>query len=309
MGLVLVILLIGEWGKGVPFKQNLINQDTSVKFRKNNDLWIPPRLPNETSCWGCCLIPTIGGLITHESFKKGIHADSLQLMSEPQLDIGFNYSLGVAYTGEDLRSAKGEDIFQNPSWWTYWNNLLEIVASYYFNPNWTLGLGCGCMWTHLKNTVFRFDIYTDPWMSVSEDRWGIYSGFGRIGFENKSYGKSTNRILGAGLEYYFSIGIAKENMGRYNPQADTSEYRCVEGKIFNKGMGIFFLIGFEKVIMPPVVWHATFILRHGIARNYKQKTIQEDIVWTRPIDINFNFSGLYLKVGISYKFFKERRIK
>ncbi len=280
-----------------------------TKSLKSDDLWIPPTLSSETSCWGCCLLPIAGLLIVRESFKKEPQADSIKSITEAKISLALSYSLGVAYRGSHLRSAEGEDLFQNPSWWTYWNNILSTQISFYFNRHWGLRLGCGYMWTHLENTVFDFDIHTEsvnyPWIPVGQDKWNIYSGFGSIGIESRSptYRKGISRNLGIGLEYYFSNGVVEDSMGRYDPQKGISEFRHVKGQSSNRGMGFFFSIGFERIIKFPIKWHVALLLRYGLAKCWKQSTSQKDVVWRRPI--NFNFSGAYFRVGISYNFLKK----
>ena len=303
--LMLTILLLNNWNKGTLFKPSLTNQDTSRRLEQKGAFWIPPTLSSEnnwSTCTGCCLIPTIGGLIARETFKKETELESVARM--PKFSLGINYSLGVAYAGALSKSTDEIIDFGRRN---YWNNILEIDTRYYFNPNWALCIGGGYMWTYLEGRLSYLNVpvkpQEEPWGSAGDGEWSIWSMLIFAGYEYNMIRKpkSVGASVRGGIEYYRSEGICITWMGRYNHQTGESELREVSGKSFNRGVGVTSSVGIEKPILHNLTWNLSFVLRAGMAFTHKQKTEEKDVVWEKPI--RFNFTGYYIRMGINYNFF------
>ncbi|OPX18506.1 hypothetical protein BXT86_00930 [candidate division WOR-3 bacterium 4484_100] len=259
-------------------------------FYASDDLWIPPGLYDEPSGTGCCLFSFGAGLVRHEIYKS--LKDTTKKEYYPKLSIGIGYSPGIAYTGRLSRSLEtGEmDLFHM----LYWNNIVEINTKYYINPHWAIGIGGGYMWTSLRDRSTPLSCYPSPpgWGLPIQEDWLISTTYGSAKVGRIIFAWHTLVFINFGIEYYSSKGIVNEIF--------TEAGEKLVARNFGQGFGSSLGVGIEKFIVTNINWAFSFNLRYGVASCHHQEVTHEEFTWHEAVD--FNFSGIYLKIGLHYVF-------
>jgi len=218
----------------------------------------------------------------------------------PKFSIGISYSPGIAYTGMLSRSLETGEM--DPFHMLYWNNVVDIETRYYINPHWAIGIGGGYMWTHLEERGSFLDIpvksWEEPWGSTGLESWDIWSYYGSFISEYIISHKPTTLLIEGGMEYYLSKSYCIEGKGRHNHKTGGSEFRIVKGVNYSKGCGFLISVGLKKPMFSNFHWHVLLVFRYGTSQSYKQLSEEEDVIWDQPV--NLNFTGLYIKAGVSY---------
>ena len=297
------------------FNVNRLRRQNFYYSMKSN--WIPPSPSNEGCVlMGCCLFPLGGCLIGREALKKEERPESLQSIKQPKFSIGISYSPGIAYTGIQLSGPFPTTIGPTPEAFFahfYLNNKLEIDARYYFNSRWALGIGGGYMWARLNAR--------NPWFYpkglLEGESWGIWdkSRFWEITTFSWSacllyyrVNRKCVKYIGGGLEYNLSEGLAHGKWSEWSEQYPSEIIESLEGNAlrWGRGMGSFFNIGFARLITKNVSFNVSLTVRYSLAKEYKWE-LPSWAVLDKPI--NYNFTGLYPKIGFSYVLFKQQTKK
>lgn len=298
-----------------------IRNNFSNGVNSSSENWIPPSLPNESECigvGGCCLMPLSGFLILRETFKKEALKESLQPIIKPKFSIGISYNPGIAFTGIALVGPRIGGFAGIPPEAIlalfYLNNRVEIDAQYHFDRHWALGIGGGYMWIRLNER--------NPWFfpkgSLEGEVWTIYdkSCFWEIttfspSIELLYYWVNTKivRYMGGGLEYNLSRGLAHGKYAKWSGETypDTIiEYLEGDALRWAKGIGAFFDVGFERLIMKNILFDISLKGRYSLAKEYRWE-LPSGAVLGKPI--TYSFTGIYLKAGFTYILFKQQTRK
>jgi len=160
VGLIVAVILIGNWGQGPPFKPRIWPRPEEKQGKFYQLL-----TEEEKVSFGCCLIPTAGCIIGYYNLKqdkrKITEEEPLESLSFWQrLEFGIGYSGGVCLTGKDLR--KYTEWTMDPITLIgsnlYWLNSIEISALYKANENRGIEVGLNYGWAHLKDRVGWFKV-------------------------------------------------------------------------------------------------------------------------------------------------------
>ncbi len=286
--------------------------------------WIPPSLPNELKCVGagCCLIPLAGCLVGREALKKEARLESLPKVKQPKFSIGISYSPGIAYTGTRL-SRPFFSPFPDPGKLPeaiisqlYLNNRVELGVRYYVNPKWCLEINTAYMWVRLngRSPWFSPDTLVEEYWywSAWEDScfWEFTTFSVPIGLLYYWVNRKGTKYIGGGLEYNFSKCLAHGKFLRHSQYyyPDTPIV-YLEGNALRsgRGMGIFFDIGFNRVITKIFSLNISLTIRHSLAKIGRADLPSWAVLSGEPI--TYSFTGIYLKVGFTYVLFKHQTRK
>lgn len=250
-------------------------------FYSSSGEWIPPALPTNTACFGCCLIPLGGCLIGHKVFSK--RPETTEVLRKRKLSIGLSYSPGVAYTGDELMREPETGPFDiDLTKFIYWNNILEVNSQYYFNPNWAVELGIGYLWAKMEDR--RIHIGGSP------GAWQFSGGVLSYSIYWVRVMRKESSSIGGGVEYYYTTGLDLEK--EWWPSTST-----ITLKNWGRGLGGFLSLEYSKKVVPKINLKYSLLIRGGCSKEYKY-SISESIEKKEKID--FHLSGVYIKIGISY---------
>ncbi len=257
-----------------------------IESLQSDDLWVPLGLYDEPSCIGCCLFSFGAGLVGYEIYKS--FKDTTKRGYYPKFSIGISYSPGIAYTGRLSRSLETGEM--DPFHMLYWNNIVEIEIRSYINPHWAIGIGGGYMWTSLRDRSTPLSCYPSPpgWGLPIREDWLISTTYGSAKVKRIISLRNPSIFLNYGIEYYSSKGVVNEIF--------TEAGEKLVARNFGRGFGSFLEIGIEKFITTKIIWTFLFNLRYGVGSCYRQEVTHEEFTWHETVD--FNFSGIYLKMGL-----------
>ena len=274
-------------------------------FYSSSEEWIPPALPANTACFGCCLIPLGGCLIGHEVFSK--RPETTEVFKERKLSIGLSYSPGVAYTGDKLRKRLALETGEiDPFAWFYWNNILRIDIQYYFKTKWAIEIGAGYMWAKMENRDENVRILTS-----SGSPWG---GFGNWNISSKLlsfhiYWMNTNGndlyLIGAGSEYYFTKGVDIEVKERWSPSG--TETKSIILTNWGKGVGLSVSLNLLKKFASNFYLNFASEIRYGYAEEYRYSISKSAEQISRLGSIDLYFHGIYFKIGLVYNVLNKKK--
>ncbi|HID93169.1 MAG TPA: hypothetical protein EYP60_03635 [bacterium (Candidatus Stahlbacteria)] len=295
-----MILLIGEWGKGVPFKPKIWQkpEEKQGKFYYNTS-------NDELLDVGCCLISSVSCLIGFTLLKQrnstGIQAESLVNQSFwNRFSFKMGYEGGLAYAGEVLSKPTDFAFIPDISSWFYWLNSgsVSILYSIKIYPRrMELGIKVKYLWTMLEDRVSNIldrttQPWEEPWVPTSGREWQI-DGISISGLFRSEI--RTNYFYQFGAIGYMAKGIDKEKFFRY---VTTAEYKTVTVEVSNIGWGMLISVGRIYKISPKFGLEILSNFEFSITTETSH-TLPEGMIWKRKA--NFDFSGLYLGVQIFYK--------
>jgi hypothetical protein len=213
-----------------------------------------------------------------------------------KVSFGIGYEGGLCYTGEDLLSNSSGQWIRNPF---YRMNSLEANIWYKFNPRYAIGVGSGYMWATLKDRSGSLYIPHSPtesgWVHLSTD-WEIMA-IPIILVVKRTFSPNvTPKFCILEINYYLSKGEDTEKASQAQSGGE-EVIRTVPVTIQGRGLGGAFTVGVEKSFLQQWKGYFSLTLRIGMATEYENNA-PEDVVWKGPI--TFNFSGLYINVGIEY---------
>ena len=104
--------------------------------------------------------------------------------------------------------------------------------------------------------------------------------------------------VGSGLEYNRSEGLSHGEFTKGYPA-----YLKGDALRKGKGIGLFFNFGFLKPITGNISFNVAWIVRYSLAKEYEWN-LPSWAVLDKPI--NYSFTGVYLKVGLTHVLLKQK---
>ena len=282
---MLVILLIGEWGQGVPFRQPLWQKPSDERGKFYQLL-----SEEEKVGLGCCLIPTAGCIMGYYSLKK----DTSKVTKERRVSIGINYSLGLAI-GHDYWRSSGEMI--NPRKVLYWVNRLGMTIGYTIKPHLELEAGFGYMWGREKNRITPFDYIKNGHRGdLTDGDWNIsaFTPMFLVKFAKK------NKFLKLGFEWYFAKGI---NYSYKIIEPYPYQYEEIVINTNGTAPGGILGMGYTPDLLSFLKLEFSIVGRYGLVRNPNYWSTEEVI---RSENNSLCFVGLYLQLGVKYNLLTQK---
>ena len=290
MSMVLIVLIVDFGSLHQPLLWRPPAGSTNYYFDPYPpDEILPTPLPNEWSCWGCCLFSGVGGYLGYKFFKereKNVKPEG------KQISIGINYSLGAAITGHDYWRSTGEMIDYRKL--LYWVNKLDIAIGYAIRSPWELESGFGYMWGREKKRIADFDVIVNGQVGyLSDGDWDIsaFTLMCLIKFMKK------NIFLKFGFEWYFAKGI------NYSYMLYQGENKEVVIKTNGMAPGCILGVGYTSDLLSFLKLELSISGRYGLIKNPNYESTEELV---RSGKNYLSFVGLYLRLGINYNFLIQK---
>ena len=273
MGLIVAILLLGQWGQ--LFKPRIWPRPAR---EENNVLLINSSSDAEEVLLysGCCVMPVSACALIFAIKRDPRQGEEPKGI--PRWNIGIGYEPGICWAGEFLGWVPAAGIpTLSPPEWSYWLNSMTISVGYRFSKQSKLVIGMSYLWKYLENrwSGYAYHKYND-WKI-----WGTPVFFG----VEKNF--KQNKFYRFQLEYYFWKALDIEKID-YNKNLYIS--------VWARGFGISFSYGLTHRIYKTLAIELASTLRLGYVKEYTND-VPSHIVW-RPV--TFYPSGIYFKIGLFY---------
>lgn len=238
---------------------------------------------NRQACWGsCCLFPLAGEYMLYKVLK-----DKKSQKKEKYWTFGLNYSLGSALRvnggGVGMGEIAAVEMF-------YWTNRLELHLGHNFGSFWELEGGYSYMWG--RETEYLVDIYLSDGSSIFLGPFWDISTF-TLSLSLR-FLKNGNKFCGTGIEWYFTKGVTTANR-----KISKSQYEEFEFVTTGMAPGLFGEVGFRPALTKQLKFNISVAGRFAWIWNLnypmKENVVRGEAIW-------YDFTGLYLKIGISYIF-------
>ncbi|HID20429.1 MAG TPA: hypothetical protein EYP28_05795 [Methanophagales archaeon] len=270
MGLILAVILIGEWGNELSFRQGhwwesaIEEKDYKFYFLASNDK-----------------LKDLKGDMTNATIDTTSRKPSIW----ESLGFGIGYSGGVCYTGSDLKR-HAEFMEATLFDWLYWLNTIEATITYHLSKRWEIEIGGGYGWARMEDR--RIGYYNE--------RWEVEIVPITLNMVFKKAIRSDKYFFKFGGSFYFSRCNDIEKIYETDPNEPWKHifigYETIKGS--GNGLKFSFTIGRE--------WHLTSFVTSSVSTGlnigqigYNSETMKK---W---FPVVLNMTGIFIRLNLKIK--------